>query len=216
MGQGLSPIVTPILAGRSCMTILTMARYEWFEEWAGTRAKHRGPDYQQYKLAIAQRLLERALQRFPHLRDKVTGVPTVSPATWGAREGGCAVETGCSAGMGGCVGMGGLNAPWGWGPPSELGYPTGMGAQWKWGAQWGPGVPWEQGALCGWDTPWEWGAWWDGVPHRVGVPHGHWAQSGHGVPCGMWCRMGWGAPWVGVPGGTGCPAGMCVVGTECS
>ncbi|NXC22619.1 RETST reductase, partial [Corythaeola cristata] len=59
--------------GRSCMTILTMARYEWFEEWAGTRAKHRGPDYQRYKLAIAQRLLERALQRFPHLRDKVTG-----------------------------------------------------------------------------------------------------------------------------------------------
>ncbi|XP_010583964.1 PREDICTED: putative all-trans-retinol 13,14-reductase [Haliaeetus leucocephalus] len=61
--------------GRSCMTILTMARYEWFEEWAGTRAKHRGPDYQRYKLAIAQRLLERALQRFPHLRDKVTGGP---------------------------------------------------------------------------------------------------------------------------------------------
>ncbi|NWI12065.1 RETST reductase, partial [Crypturellus soui] len=57
--------------GRSCMTLLTMARYEWFEEWAGTRAKHRGAGYQGYKEAIAQRLLERALQRFPHLRDKV-------------------------------------------------------------------------------------------------------------------------------------------------
>ncbi|KAM6334140.1 all-trans-retinol 13,14-reductase-like [Alca torda] len=67
--------------GRSCMTILTMARYEWFEEWAGTRAKHRGPDYQQYKLAIAQRLLERALQRFPHLRDKVEFVEAASPLT---------------------------------------------------------------------------------------------------------------------------------------
>ncbi|PKU31309.1 maguk p55 subfamily member 2 isoform x2 [Limosa lapponica baueri] len=68
--------------GRSCMTILTMARYEWFEEWAGTRAKHRGPDYQQYKLAIAQRLVERALQRFPHLRDKGWGAPWVLGTEW--------------------------------------------------------------------------------------------------------------------------------------
>ncbi|KAM9520935.1 all-trans-retinol 13,14-reductase-like isoform 2-T2 [Guaruba guarouba] len=67
--------------GRSCMTILTMARYEWFEEWAGTRAKHRGAQYQQYKMSIAQRLLERALQRFPHLCDKVEFVEAASPLT---------------------------------------------------------------------------------------------------------------------------------------
>uniref|UniRef100_A0A8C3RGL8 Amine oxidase domain-containing protein n=1 Tax=Cyanoderma ruficeps TaxID=181631 RepID=A0A8C3RGL8_9PASS len=45
--------------GRSCMTILTMARYEWFEEWAGSRPRHRGPEYQRYKMDIAGRLLER-------------------------------------------------------------------------------------------------------------------------------------------------------------
>ncbi|KAM6238709.1 LOW QUALITY PROTEIN: all-trans-retinol 13,14-reductase-like [Porphyrio hochstetteri] len=67
--------------GRSCMTILTMARYEWFEEWAGTWPRHRGPEYQRYKSAIAQRLLERALQRFPHLRDKVDFVEAASPLT---------------------------------------------------------------------------------------------------------------------------------------
>ncbi|NXC46414.1 RETST reductase, partial [Penelope pileata] len=67
--------------GHSCMTILTMARYEWFEEWAGTRAKHRGAEYQRYKAAIAQRLLERALLRFPHLRDKVEFVEAASPLT---------------------------------------------------------------------------------------------------------------------------------------
>uniref|UniRef100_A0A8C5TZ39 All-trans-retinol 13,14-reductase n=1 Tax=Malurus cyaneus samueli TaxID=2593467 RepID=A0A8C5TZ39_9PASS len=65
--------------GRSCMTILTMARYEWFEEWAGTRPRHRGPDYQGYKMDIAQRLLDRALQRFPHLRDKVDFVEAATP-----------------------------------------------------------------------------------------------------------------------------------------
>lgn len=83
------------------MTILTMARYEWFEEWAGTRTKHRGPDYQRYKMAIAQRLLDRALQRFPHLRDKVTRVPTVSPATRGAQLGGARWGQGVLEGWGG-------------------------------------------------------------------------------------------------------------------
>ncbi|NXG01288.1 RETST reductase, partial [Sakesphorus luctuosus] len=67
--------------GRSCMTILTMARYEWFEEWAGTLPRHRSPDYQQYKMSIAQRLLERALLRFPHLRDKVEFMEAASPLT---------------------------------------------------------------------------------------------------------------------------------------
>ncbi|NXR13899.1 RETST reductase, partial [Semnornis frantzii] len=67
--------------GRSCMTILTMARFEWFEEWAGTRVKHRGADYRSYKMGIAQRLLERALQRFPHLRDKVEFLEAASPLT---------------------------------------------------------------------------------------------------------------------------------------
>ncbi|XP_024999764.1 all-trans-retinol 13,14-reductase-like [Gallus gallus] len=65
--------------GRSCMTILTMARYEWFEGWAGTRPRHRGAAYLHYKADIAQRLLERALLRFPHLRDKVEFVEAASP-----------------------------------------------------------------------------------------------------------------------------------------
>ncbi|NXR76851.1 RETST reductase, partial [Pycnonotus jocosus] len=65
--------------GKSCMTILTMARYEWFEEWAGSRPRHRGPEYQSYKMDIAGRLLERALLRFPHLRDKVEFVEAATP-----------------------------------------------------------------------------------------------------------------------------------------
>ncbi|NWT91200.1 RETST reductase, partial [Urocynchramus pylzowi] len=52
---------------------------EWFEEWAGGRPRHRGPDYQRYKMDIARRLLERALLRFPHLRDKVEFVEAASP-----------------------------------------------------------------------------------------------------------------------------------------
>ncbi|NXI62599.1 RETST reductase, partial [Anseranas semipalmata] len=48
---------------------------------AGGGPMHRGAGYQQYKGAIAQRLLERALQRFPQLRDKVEFVEAASPLT---------------------------------------------------------------------------------------------------------------------------------------
>uniref|UniRef100_A0A669B4J1 Amine oxidase domain-containing protein n=1 Tax=Oreochromis niloticus TaxID=8128 RepID=A0A669B4J1_ORENI len=57
--------------GKSCMTLLTMARYEWFEEWEGTKLGKRGQDYVDLKNSMAQELLEWALTIFPHLRDKV-------------------------------------------------------------------------------------------------------------------------------------------------
>lgn len=142
------------LAGRSCMTILTMARYEWFEEWAGSRAKHRGAEYQRYKGAIAQRLLERALQRFPQLRDKVTGGRGAAPGN------GVVVVV---VGMGRAMGLGGTR---GWGAPSEVGCPhrvgctVGMWAHVGMGALWGLGVLWEWGGCWEWGAPWEWGVLW--------------------------------------------------------
>ncbi|XP_038610205.1 all-trans-retinol 13,14-reductase-like, partial [Tachyglossus aculeatus] len=67
--------------GRSCMTLLTMARYEWFEDWADARPGHRGPDYQSLKMGIAQRLLDLALEKFPQLRDQVEMVEAATPLT---------------------------------------------------------------------------------------------------------------------------------------
>lgn len=132
------------------MTILTMARYEWFEEWAGTRAKHRGPDYQRYKLAIAQRLLERALQRFPHLRDKVT---------WGGHATGVPNHGGYPAGMvrGGdgvfCRDLGGVCRVGvllqGWGSPQGWAH-GGNGAHTGDGVSHGVGVPKQN-----WGAQWE-------------------------------------------------------------
>lgn len=53
------------------MTLLTMARYEWFEEWEGTKLGKRGQDYVDLKNSMAQELLDWALTIFPQLRDKV-------------------------------------------------------------------------------------------------------------------------------------------------
>lgn len=53
------------------MTLLTMARYEWFQEWEGTSLGKRGPDYLDLKNSMAQELLDWALTIFPQLRGKV-------------------------------------------------------------------------------------------------------------------------------------------------
>ncbi|XP_013771310.1 putative all-trans-retinol 13,14-reductase [Pundamilia nyererei] len=67
--------------GKSCMTLLTMARYEWFEEWEGTKLGKRGQDYVDLKNSMAQELLEWALTIFPNLRDKVVMVDAATPLT---------------------------------------------------------------------------------------------------------------------------------------
>lgn len=54
------------------MTLLTMARYEWFEDWKETKVGKRGPEYLDLKNSMAQELLEWALTIFPQLRDKVS------------------------------------------------------------------------------------------------------------------------------------------------
>ncbi|KAM4530065.1 all-trans-retinol 13,14-reductase-like [Odontesthes bonariensis] len=67
--------------GKSCMTLLTMARYEWFEEWEGKKLGKRGQDYLDLKNSMAQELLDWALTVFPLLRDKVVMVDAATPLT---------------------------------------------------------------------------------------------------------------------------------------
>ncbi|XP_067333503.1 inactive all-trans-retinol 13,14-reductase-like isoform X2 [Channa argus] len=69
--------------GKSCMTLLTMARCEWFEEWKGkgTNVGKRGQDHQDLKTSMAQELLDWALSIFPQLRDKVVLVDAATPLT---------------------------------------------------------------------------------------------------------------------------------------
>ncbi|CAL8316636.1 unnamed protein product [Arctogadus glacialis] len=67
--------------GKSCMTLLTMARYEWFEEWEGTRLGKRGQDYLDLKNGMAQELLGWVLTVFPQLKDKVVMIDAATPLT---------------------------------------------------------------------------------------------------------------------------------------
>ncbi|XP_066497737.1 all-trans-retinol 13,14-reductase-like [Hoplias malabaricus] len=65
--------------GKSCMTLLTMARFEWFEEWKDTKQNKRGPGYEELKRNMAQELLDWALEVFPQLRDKVVFMDAATP-----------------------------------------------------------------------------------------------------------------------------------------
>uniref|UniRef100_A0A4W4E726 Amine oxidase domain-containing protein n=2 Tax=Electrophorus electricus TaxID=8005 RepID=A0A4W4E726_ELEEL len=67
--------------GKSCMTILTMVRYEWFEEWKDTTVKKRGDDYLEYKMRFAKHLFDWACTYFPKLRDKLVFQDIATPLT---------------------------------------------------------------------------------------------------------------------------------------
>ncbi|XP_043086966.1 inactive all-trans-retinol 13,14-reductase [Puntigrus tetrazona] len=67
--------------GKSCMTILTMVNYEWFEEWRDTRVRKRGGDYFDYKMRFGRCLFDWACEHFPKLRDKLVFQEAATPLT---------------------------------------------------------------------------------------------------------------------------------------
>lgn len=67
--------------GKSCMTILTMVNYEWFEDWKDTRVRKRGDDYFSYKQRFADHIFNWACQHFPKLKDKLVYQEAATPLT---------------------------------------------------------------------------------------------------------------------------------------
>ncbi|KAM8947882.1 all-trans-retinol 13,14-reductase-like [Pelodytes ibericus] len=65
--------------GSSCMTLLTMCPYDWFSQWKGQPPRHRGDTYQQMKMKLAERMVERAMVEFPQLRGKVDYMEAATP-----------------------------------------------------------------------------------------------------------------------------------------
>ncbi|XP_077595177.1 inactive all-trans-retinol 13,14-reductase [Stigmatopora nigra] len=67
--------------GKSCMTILTMVKYEWFEEWKDTSVRKRGDQYQRYKMRFANNLFDWACRLFPKIKDKLVFQDVATPLT---------------------------------------------------------------------------------------------------------------------------------------
>ncbi|EDO43555.1 predicted protein [Nematostella vectensis] len=67
--------------GKSTCTIITLARYEWFEQWENERVMKRGADYELRKQRIGKRMWEQTCRFFPNLEDKVEYFDVGSPVS---------------------------------------------------------------------------------------------------------------------------------------
>ncbi|XXF76319.1 NAD(P)/FAD-dependent oxidoreductase [Myxococcaceae bacterium GXIMD 01537] len=57
--------------GRSTLTAICAAPYDWFARWEDTRWHRRGPEYDAFKAQLTERLLAVVLAQFPQLRGRV-------------------------------------------------------------------------------------------------------------------------------------------------
>ncbi|KAL4659271.1 putative all-trans-retinol 13,14-reductase [Arapaima gigas] len=57
--------------GKSTMTVVSFARYDWFEEWKDRKVTNRGPEYKELKGAFIQSIVEILEEHFPKIKGKV-------------------------------------------------------------------------------------------------------------------------------------------------
>ncbi|KAJ1091606.1 hypothetical protein NDU88_004724 [Pleurodeles waltl] len=65
--------------GRSTLTVLTFASYEWFEEWKDENVKKRGVDYDGLKNMFADSMIQTVTKLFPNIQDKIDCISTGTP-----------------------------------------------------------------------------------------------------------------------------------------
>ena len=67
--------------GRATVDVITAAPYAWFEQWEGSRWKHRDAEYDAFKARLAERMMEALFEQMPQLRGKVTYFEISTPLT---------------------------------------------------------------------------------------------------------------------------------------
>ncbi len=67
--------------GHATVDLLTVARYEWFQQWSGSRWKKRGEDYEALKARFTERVLEMLFTKVPQLRGRIDVQELSTPLT---------------------------------------------------------------------------------------------------------------------------------------
>ena len=49
------------------MVIITMAKWEWFEEWNDSPLKRRGDAYEEVKKSLGQRMIDQTCEVYPQV-----------------------------------------------------------------------------------------------------------------------------------------------------
>lgn len=66
---------------KSTVAIITLANWEWFQEWQDCQVKRRGDDYDEVKNTIGHAMIERTCQLYPQIRDKIDHIEIATPVT---------------------------------------------------------------------------------------------------------------------------------------
>uniref|UniRef100_A0A8C3LU49 All-trans-retinol 13,14-reductase n=1 Tax=Chrysolophus pictus TaxID=9089 RepID=A0A8C3LU49_CHRPC len=67
--------------GKSTLSIITMAKYEWFEEWKDKPVHKRGDAYEDVKKTFVDAVMQTVFKLYPHIEDKVEYVSGGTPLT---------------------------------------------------------------------------------------------------------------------------------------
>uniref|UniRef100_A0A8C5HFC7 All-trans-retinol 13,14-reductase n=1 Tax=Gouania willdenowi TaxID=441366 RepID=A0A8C5HFC7_GOUWI len=68
--------------GKSTLSLVSFAKYEWFEEWKDDKVTNRAPDYKELKQTFIDTALDVVLEVFPKItRDKIEYIDAGTPIT---------------------------------------------------------------------------------------------------------------------------------------
>lgn len=67
--------------GKTCIDIITLASYDWYKKWEGSRWMKRGDEYEAEKEKLSQRMLEKLYEFEPQLRGKIDHYELSTPLT---------------------------------------------------------------------------------------------------------------------------------------
>ena len=71
-----------LLTGKTAVIIITLARWDWFEQWQDGRLRHRGEEYEGIKNSIGEQMWKVCCQLFPQLDGKVGQSVCVWVCVW--------------------------------------------------------------------------------------------------------------------------------------
>ncbi|XP_076121144.1 all-trans-retinol 13,14-reductase [Alosa pseudoharengus] len=67
--------------GKSTLSLVSFAKYEWFEEWKDCKVTNRGPDYKELKETFIQTVVDVVVQIYPKIKDRIEYVDAGTPIT---------------------------------------------------------------------------------------------------------------------------------------
>ncbi|XP_041942341.1 all-trans-retinol 13,14-reductase [Alosa sapidissima] len=67
--------------GKSTLSLVSFAKYEWFEEWKDDKVTNRSPDYKELKETFIQTVVDVVVQIYPKIKDRIEYVDAGTPIT---------------------------------------------------------------------------------------------------------------------------------------